>query len=167
MPSLDTQRQIAVLADQLERLRKADAGTGISARVFNTAAISIAVSGTNQALTFNAETYDTASFHSTLSDTGRLTMPYPGTYIISGHVQFASNATGFRQAFIRRNGTEALASLLVQAVNGAVTVLSVSTAFLFSVNDYVELVVTQTSTAALNVDAVDFYTPYFTAVKVP
>lgn len=140
---------------------------GISARVFNTAAISITTSGTNQALTFDSETYDLGDLHSTSVNTGRLTFPYAGTYIVSGHVEFASNATGYRQAFIRRNGSEALASLLVPAVNGAVTVLSVSTLFLFAVNDYVELVVTQTSGAALNVDAVNFYTPYFAAARIP
>lgn len=167
MPDLDTQRRIRALEDKLERLRKADAVlTALSCRVFNSAAISITTSGVNQALTFNSETYDNGGFHDTGSNTGRLTFPNTGTYIVTGHAEFASNATGYRQLFIQRNGTDPLASILVPAVNGAVTVLSVATLFLFSANDYAELVVTQTSGGALNVDAVNFYTPYFAAARI-
>lgn len=139
--------------------------SGVYCRVFNTSAISI-VTATNTALTFDSETYDTDGMHSTSANTGRLTCVHAGNYHIWGNVEFASNATGVREVFIRRNGADVLAVLLVPACNGAVTVLAVATDFLLSVGDYVELLVFQNSGGNLNVDAANFYTPYFGMTRI-
>lgn len=134
------------------------------ARVYNDAAISIVTSGTPQALTFNAERYDTGGTHSLVTNTGRLTVPTGegGVYCISGHVAFASHATGRRHLSIFvGNGTTEIASVQVAAVNGASTRLSVTTDYALAAGDFVTLWVTQDSGAALNVTASGNYSPEF------
>ena len=43
--------------------------------------------------------------HSTVSNTGRITATTAGKYLIGGHIEFAANATGLRELYIRLNGT--------------------------------------------------------------
>lgn len=160
----DVLRRVAALEKAMRRPR-AEVAPRIGCRIFNTSPIAL-TTGINTALTFDSETYDVGNLHSTSVNTGRITVSDPGIYVFTGHVEFASNATGVRQLFIRRNGTEALGVILVPAVSGAVTVLSVATEFLMSAGDYVELVALQTSGGNLNVNASNFYSPYFTAVRV-
>lgn len=63
---------------------------------------------TSTAITFDLEDFDTDSFHSTVTNTSRFTVPSgkAGKYLISGTVAFlAGNATGLRNAFIAKNGS--------------------------------------------------------------
>lgn len=141
-------------------------GTGIYARVFNNAAITL-TTGVAAALTFNSETYDTASLHDMGANTSRLTAPRTANYHIWGNVEFASNAVGVREVYILRNGTDTLAVHLENAVNGAVTVLPICTDFQLTVGDYVELWALQNSGGNLNVQASNFYSPYFGMSLIP
>ena len=65
------------------------------ALVYNSANISIATSGTAQAMTFDTEVTDNLSMHSVVSNTSRLNVPSDGAgiYLIGGGVRFATNAT--------------------------------------------------------------------------
>jgi hypothetical protein len=141
-------------------------GTGLRARVYNSAAITL-TTGVAAALTFNSETYDTSSIHDTGANTSRLTAPRTANYHIWGNVEFASNATGLREIYILRNGTDALAVHLEAAVNGAVTVLPICTDFQLTAGDYVELWALQNSGGNLNVQASNFYSPYFGMSIIP
>ena len=110
---------------------------------------------TNQAITFDSEEYDTNGFHSTVTNTSRLTIPasYGGYYRISCLVGFASNATGVRNAKIYKNGTSIFnfsqpitATGNPQSAGGTATVN-------LAVGDYIELIAVQTSGG--NLDAVN------------
>lgn len=121
-------------------------------RVYNSANISIATSGTPQALTFNSERFDTDSMHSTVSNTGRITFTTAGTYEIGAHVVFDPNSTGYRDLTIRLNGTTTIAYDRDTPIGGGVsTVMFLVSLWAFSAGDYIEVVVTQTSGGALNV----------------
>lgn len=121
-----------------------------SVAVWRSAAQAIATS-TVTAITWDTELYDTDAMHSTSSNTARLTAPVAGKYHISGTAQFAANATGFRAAWLRING-----STLIDAdqdgapVASADCFLHVSRDWLFAAADYVELVVEQSSGGSLN-----------------
>ena len=60
-------------------------------------------------LTFDTERYDTDNFHSTVSNTDRLTVPKAGKYLLYAGFRFAVNGTGYRQIFIRLNGATGIA----------------------------------------------------------
>jgi hypothetical protein len=76
-----------------------------------------------------------------------------GKYNIQGQVEWASSATGVRQIQIRLNGTTIIASNRKLSLSAGVTQLLVETTYDLAINDYVELLVNQTSGLALNVDA--------------
>lgn len=142
-------------------------GSVPSARVYNDANISID-HNTLTALTFNTERYDTASFHSTSSNTSRLTAPTAGLYIIGGSAQFAVNATGRRRVSIRLNGTTEIA-VQEPAVDADAAInwsAALSTSYELAASDYVELLVFQTSGGALNVAAQNNHSPEFWISRV-
>lgn len=137
-----------------------------SCRVYNSANISIS-NATNTALTFNSERWDTDTMHSTSTNTGRLTFTTAGKYLITAHVRFAANATGMRNVTVRANGSTILASNQRDASAGSwETDFSFSTLYAFNAADYVELLVYQDSTAALDVTVTANYSPEFAAVWV-
>lgn len=137
------------------------------ARVNNSANISID-SGVDTALTFNTEQYDTDAYHSTSSNTGRLTIPETSFYYMTASVQFAANATGYRFLLIGLNATPIY---IVHVSNpattaGAVHVASVSTVLSLAAGDYLQLFVNQSSGGPLNVEAVTETSPVFTIMKL-
>jgi hypothetical protein len=135
----------------------------------NSANISVA-SGAITPVTFNTEQVDTDSMHSTVSNTGRITFNTAGLYTLTGNVQFASNATGFRGLFFYKNGDYTVAGRIASefrgANNGDVTEISLSRVFKFAVADYVELIAYQTSGVALNVLVAGAFSPTASAVWI-
>lgn len=133
------------------------------ARVYNSANISHTTSGSFQALTFNSERYDTGACHSTVSNTGRLTVPTggDGIYRIAGIVSFASNATGYRALKVRVNNTTDIIYAQCPAVSGSGTVLNISGDYLLAAADYIELLGFQNSGGALNMEVVANWSPEF------
>lgn len=133
----------------------------IGARVFNTLAISIA-DATATAVTFDSERFDTSDFHSTVSNTSRLTIPVAGVCHVSGHLQWAANATGTRRAAIRLSGSTLLAEQRTDNSGASVvTGISVSTLYRFAATDYLELLAEQNSGGALNVNTAGNTSPEF------
>lgn len=131
------------------------------ARVYNDAAISIPTS-TVTTLTFNQERYDTGALHSTSVNTSRLTAPRAGKYMVTANVEFAANATGYRQMYVVQNAVNIIASDLNPVSNASVvTHLCVSTLIDLAAADYMEVVVAQTSGGALNVNSVARFSPEF------
>ena len=59
--------------------------------------------------------------HSTSVNTQRLVATVAGKYVISGTVQWTANATGYRQVYIRLNGTTPLASVINPVNSAAIT----------------------------------------------
>jgi hypothetical protein len=136
-------------------------------RVYHSAAQSIG-SGTSTALSFNSERHDSDGFHSTSSNTNRITIPagMGGKYVISGQVRFAANATGFREVSIRVGGATTIAIQDTLAVGGVPTILSITTVYELAAGDYVELLAYQNSGGALDVDSSGNYSPEFSIAAV-
>jgi hypothetical protein len=140
-------------------------------RVTHNAAQSL-TSGVDTALAFNTERYDQAgnaadTMHDTVTNNTRLTCRYAGIYKITGNIAFAANATGFRQVYIRLNGTTVLGYTLDVTASGTLaSILNVTTDYSLAVNDYVELVAQQNSGGALNVTVSANYSPEFMMVRV-
>lgn len=137
------------------------------ARAYNSADISISNNSLTP-LTFNSERYDTDTIHSTGSDTGRLTCKTAGKYLIVGQIEFAANTSGRRILEIRLNGTTNLAEIEhhPSQTGSAPTGMNILTIYDLSVNDYVELLVYQSSGGSLNVNAVANYSPEFMMSKI-
>jgi hypothetical protein len=105
------------------------------------------------AVTFDSENFDTNSFHSTATNTSRLTIPSGkgGYYSIHGNIGFAGNTTGVRVVLIKKNGTD----LNYCSTAAAGVVNDVRLPFVYTANlaagDYVEVFVYQTSGGNLGV----------------
>lgn len=140
----------------------------IGARVYNSTAIMLAT-GTATVLTFDSERKNTGGVHSTSANTSRLVCTAAGTYIISGCVEFASNATGRRSVFIFLNGSVSIAGDLRLACTeaGTVTRVAVCTQYDLAIGEYVELYAMQSSGGNLNVQASSNYSPEFSMVRIP
>ena len=80
--------------------------TAVMATAFNTADFTLAT-GTDTRLTMNSENIDTDAFHSTTTNTARLTIPSGknGKYQITGKFSFASSGTGRRYIALYKNGS--------------------------------------------------------------
>jgi hypothetical protein len=124
---------------------------------------------TNTALTFDTESYDTNTFHSTSSNTSRITIPagYAGKYLLHGTIGYGagSNGSTLRSAYIAKNGSPAKYVVVTLGVgnddNGR---LSFACTLDLAVNDYVELFFYQPSGGNMSVeggiDRTSFYANY-------
>lgn len=119
--------------------------------VYNTATQSIN-SATQTAVTWDTELLDTASYHSTVSNTSRLVAPTTGKYLITASVEFATSATGQRYLKIWKNGSTT--DLAFDSQHGVLTYqtsLECTLVLALTAGDYVEAVVYQDSGGALNI----------------
>ena len=111
-------------------------------------------SGAGTNATFDTELFDTDAFHSTSSNTDRITIPSgkAGYYLLTGRANFAASATGIRIGMIRKNaGATQLARHTMNNVSAAAdAVLTVNTVVNLSVLDYVVFECYQDGTGALN-----------------
>lgn len=160
--------QDRTLADKVARLERSlqiALGELPKCRVFNDAAISTPNAGAETALTFNRERWDTDGIHSTSSS--RLVCVTPGLYKITGHIGFASNATGtYRLASIRLNGTTEIGRHGRDPSSSIRTWVTVTTEYQLAAGDYVELTVQHDASAAINVDSVGNMSPEFGMVRL-
>ena len=119
-------------------------------RVYNSANISIP-NNTLTALTFDSERVDTDTMHSTVTNTGRITMTTAGWYDVGASIQWPAAAAGARAVYLRVNGTNYIAATRLD--NAAQVDMEVSTSWQFAAGDYIEVIVFQVSGGALNVIA--------------
>lgn len=118
-------------------------------------------SSVSTALAFDSERYDNGGLHSTTSNNSRLTAQKDGTYLITGHVAFAANASGVRVVGIRKNPTLFIAQTERAPVGGDTDKFSVTTVYHLAASDYVELVAYQNSGGDLAVQAAGNYSAEF------
>jgi hypothetical protein len=127
-------------------------GSAKGVSVYNTVGYTLA-NNTYTAMTFNSEDFDTDAFHSTVTNTSRLTVPagLGGKYSIKAQLLFNVNATGFRNIKIYKNGVAVRAS--VEAIpSGTIYVgLVMSTDLTLVATDYIELFAYQNSGGNLTV----------------
>jgi hypothetical protein len=98
----------------------------------------------------------------------RITCMTAGVYLFTGHVSFAANAVGDRRVYIRLGGATYLAGQESMAITTAAsgTRLSVTTMYELAVTNYIELIVYQSSTAALNLESSANLSPELAAWRV-
>ena len=103
-------------------------------------------------LTFTSEGIDSASGHSTTTNTSRYTAVTAGWFEFSGVVAFVFNATGARGGRFAKNGTAIGQPIILDAVGVTyATCVPVPTRKIqLAVGDYVELQGFQSSGGALN-----------------
>lgn len=127
-----------------------------SAKVYRTADQSIAAS-TVTAVLFTAEYWDTASLHSTSSNTSRLTAPIAGLYVVTWFVRmgpFTLTSNHYSAVQVRVNGAVVDESLYVlySSMSTNYSEGSGATTLKLSASDYVELHVYQNTGSAADVD---------------
>jgi hypothetical protein len=118
------------------------------------------------ALAFNSERFDlvggVASTQHDAATPTRLTCRQAGRYQISGHLEWANNATGARRIWIRLNGVTKIAvGASTDPTSDPLGPAIVTTIWDLTIGDFVELVVWHNVGAALNVAASGSYSPEF------
>jgi hypothetical protein len=78
----------------------------VGVRCTSSATLSIA-NNTETVVTWNTESFDTDGFHSTSSNTGRITIPTgkDGKYLLTTFMTWATGTTGYRAIRLKKNGT--------------------------------------------------------------
>lgn len=107
-------------------------------------------------ITWDTEQIDTNTFHSTSSNTGRMTIPtgQDGTYRVFAQLSYSGSVLGnARQVYIRKNNTTDVA-FSAQAADGVAGDQSINAVLLITLvaTDYLEVYGFQNSTGALNVE---------------
>jgi hypothetical protein len=119
----------------------AEGSTFAGALVFSTSASISVANNTVVTLTFNDETIDTNGYHSTTTNTSRLTVPSgkAGYYYIFADLQYAAGTTNKLAAQIHKNGSAIYASAHPAAGGDFNSSCLVYTIANLSVGDYIEL----------------------------
>lgn len=137
-----------------------------AARVFHSASQSI-TSGVATALAFNSERFDqennaASTIHDTATNNSRLTCRTAGVYLISAVAEWAASPVNGTLR-LRVGGATEIAR---QQVVGDYRVMCISSIYALNVNDYVEVVVSQASGGAVNINSTANYSPEFSMVLV-
>ena len=96
-------------------------------------------------MTFDTETWDYNSMHSTVSNQGRLTATRAGKYRFSAHIRYDGNDTGRRMMRIVKNGTGVYHQLTQTSTQSDATDMEINGLIDMAATDYIELVCFQDS----------------------
>jgi hypothetical protein len=128
-------------------------------RLYNSVAVTISTS-TQTEYAFDSELYDTDGYHSTSTNTARITVPAgkAGYYLVHAAVEWAANSSGVREIYIRKNGglTDGNNDYLSVVPTGVFEMMVTNLIYL-GVGDYVSLYVYQTSGGNLLADVTRNY----------
>ncbi len=107
---------------------------------------------TYTAITYDAESYDTDAFHSTSTNTSRITIPSgkSGYYSVFFIGCFAANGSGARVIKIQKNGVNDLSTAVLFGNSGAQTSMVIADVLNLTAGDYLEVLAYQSSGGALN-----------------
>jgi hypothetical protein len=155
----DTPARLAVGADNTTLVSDSTATTGLKwvgfrgCSVYNTVS-QVLANATTTTLTFNSESIDTDGFHSTSTNTGRITIPtgLGGKYLINTTARFGLAASGFKTLKLYKNGGQTVD--IYEETNNAFQYQLGSKSFILELvaGDYLELGAFQSSGGNL-----DFY----------
>lgn len=116
-----------------------------SVRAYEATSGQTIATGTETAITFNTDRYDTSAMHDTSSNTSRLTAPIAGVYAISACIAFTDLLAGKKLTIqLRVNGTTSIArkELFNTGASPIGAYQDISTLYKLAANDYVEVTVT-------------------------
>ena len=118
----------------------------------NNTAFTLTTRGSLYAIPLNAEEFDSHSQHDNSTNPTRLTCVKAGTYLVTGQVSFVANATGNRDALLRKNGSDYdyVGQNRYAAMASGMTPVPVFAMVELAVGDYVELIGRQYSGGALD-----------------
>ena len=105
------------------------------------------------AILFDSEDYDTSGFHSTSTNTSRITIPSgaAGYYQINGAARWADNTTGVRVTAIYKNGSLWVRNLSTANVGSGSINIIVPIIMNLAEGDYIEVFAYQNSGGSLDV----------------
>jgi len=110
---------------------------------------------TNTALLWGSEYFDTDSFHSTATNTGRITIPSgkDGYYLLSGLIKWDGNTAGRRYYSLRKNGSFITGTDWLENTSNGEGYISPTFNFIVDADatDYFEIFVNQSSGGGLDV----------------
>jgi hypothetical protein len=109
------------------------------------------------AITFDSEIRDDGGFHSTSSNTDRMTAPATGWYQISANIEFVASSTGSRMVRFYLNGTTEIARAALASIATYSTFVPLTATYYLTASDYVTCDVFQDSGGSLNVGTSSFY----------
>lgn len=105
------------------------------------------VSGSPGVVQWDTEVWDSGMHDGSFPS--RITAPIDGIYEVVAQISWSSNATGYREANINRNGTTYLRSRGA-AISGATSIVTVSGLVDMTAGQYLEVEATQNSGSALS-----------------
>jgi hypothetical protein len=142
-------------------MKWATAGSAFNgASVYKTATQAIA-HNTATTITFNAESYDTNTYHDNVTNNSRLTVPSTGYYLVNALVQYDGNSTGYRDIILLKNGSQV--TYFARGADATTTgygPMWITRYVYLAANDYLTLTTYQTSGISLNLQSGDT-TNYF------
>jgi hypothetical protein len=117
----------------------------------NRSSVLAVANDTLTAVTFDTETFDTDGYHSTVTDTSRVTIPTGkgGYYLLSSSTYWDSNSSGFRRIRYRINGSTSALNTYTPGTSNANSTQN-HTVVNLAAGDYVEMLVSQNSGGSLN-----------------
>jgi hypothetical protein len=154
----DTPARLAVGANNTYLVADSTASTGLKYVGFRGCYLygGGGVSMTNNAqtrVTFASETIDTDGFHSTSTDTSRITIPsgLAGKYLVTAKIGFNTDVNGFRLAYIYKNGSLYSDSFGGTSITSSSGYTTPSTTMILdlAVSDYIEVYGFQNSGSTL------------------
>jgi len=154
----DTPARLAVGANNTRLVADSAATTGLKWEGFVGCSLykstnQTLTNNTTTLLTWDSEDFDTDGFHSTSSDTGRITIPTGkgGKYLFTWNVSYAVNATQIRETALKKNGS----TITYQdfPITSANSETSMTASYIANAvaNDYFELFAYQNSGGNLDV----------------
>jgi hypothetical protein len=123
-------------------------------------------SGTLTDIQFDAERFDTDSYHDNTNNTNRLTVPSAGKYLLIANISWQQYAGADRQLGIRLNGTTLIASVRDAPPPSGYSRQSVSTVWDASANDYFTCEVYHNAPGTGTSKAYASFSPEFMIVKL-
>ena len=115
----------------------------VGCALYDTNSTQSIASGTDTVVTFNSEDFDTDGFHSTVSNTGRITIPSGknGKYLVNAG-GFFNNITGNKEGRLYKNGSQ----IVTNGISGSQTGVAgfwINYIISLVATDYIELRVVQ------------------------
>lgn len=123
----------------------------VGCSLYDSSATQSISNNTSTLITWNSENFDTSGFHSTSTNTSRITIPSgkAGYYLFTSYGFFADNATGNRRMDLRKNGS-LIRSWPTPATTNTFSGLTITCLLNLAVGDYIEIAAFQSSGGALN-----------------